>query len=71
MEIKPCPFCGHTDVGMTMPSTYRWLAATCRWCGCVAPEVRIDTTKVLPGEQYGPTDIDNAMLEWNRRGNAD
>lgn len=60
--IKPCPFCGVTDVGFHEGSTFRWVFAHCKNCGAQAPEVRRDT---LTSDE--DADLSEALEEWNRR----
>ncbi|OPZ11101.1 MAG: hypothetical protein BWZ07_02259 [Alphaproteobacteria bacterium ADurb.BinA280] len=41
--VRPCPFCGGTDVQVVDGSTFRWRLAQCQGCGAQAGDVRIQT----------------------------
>lgn len=56
--LKPCPFCGSTDVHITSAWPHY---AYCLWCGA--------TVKKRPYESYetGEEGIEQAVERWNRR----
>jgi Lar family restriction alleviation protein len=65
-ELKPCPFCGGTNIETEQGSTFRWEVAYCIDCDAHAGEVRKDTLNddVDVAEQQAALD---AVAEWNRR----
>jgi Lar family restriction alleviation protein len=45
MELKPCPFCGRTDLlGFEpYPDLSGFISVRCRACGCIGPSKLSDT----------------------------
>ena len=62
-ELKPCPFCGSTNIVFAEGSTFRWLAAGCGDCGAIGEETRVKTL----GERDEEGDKKRAAEAWNRR----
>ena len=58
--IKPCPWCGATELAFRDGSTYRWGVAECSACGASAGETR---------REYPDTGAwhADAIAAWNRR----
>lgn len=65
-EIKPCPFCGKTDVTYVEGETFRWMAVQCNYCGAQAGEVRV-TTRNTTVEKADKSAKSRALIEWNTR----
>lgn len=65
-EIKPCPFCGSTEIEVASGSTFRWKYAFCTGCGAQTDEVRIDTMSE-DREAAEAKAREDAFKEWNRR----
>jgi hypothetical protein len=40
-EIKPCPFCGGTNIHVREGSTFKWVQPECMDCGATSGEVRL------------------------------
>lgn len=55
MEVKPCPFCGSTDVVFDMGKTMKWIY--CRSCYAMA----------LPTQVRGKAGKNLLIARWNRR----
>ena len=68
MEIKPCPFCGETDVGVVKATTFRWRVAFCNVCGANGPEVRVQTSGSGDPVVWEEQARILAIKEWNKRG---
>lgn len=67
MTIKPCPFCGSTDIGAKVGSTFRWWFAYCGSCGAQAGEVRRQTLGEGTNEEWDAAARIAALMEWNMR----
>lgn len=66
-ELKPCPFCGGTDISVTEGETFRWVNATCAECGAQSGEVRVAVRGVLPSDQWRAKCDAHAFKAWNTR----
>lgn len=66
-EIKPCPFCGGTDVLIDEGATFRWRVARCCGCGAGAGEVRVPSLGNSHAGLWKRVITDLAMAEWNKR----
>lgn len=66
-ELKPCPFCGGTDISVTEGETFRWVNATCAECGAQSGEVRVTVRGVLPSDQWRAKCDAHAFKAWNTR----
>jgi Lar family restriction alleviation protein len=65
MIVKPCPFCGSTDIIITDGTSYRWIVAKCNSCDAQSGEVRSSldlSTKVRELKERS-----DAFAEWNKR----
>ena len=67
MSIKPCPFCGGTEVQVIDGSTFRWRLAQCQGCYAQAPEVRIQTAGGGTRDEWEVKATRLALDEWNKR----
>lgn len=65
--IKPCPFCGETDVLIGEGSTFRWRVARCGNCDAQTGDVRIPVIGKDYLEQWERVIKNLAMAEWNTR----
>jgi hypothetical protein len=65
-EIKPCPFCGHSELNHYQGSTFRWLVTECCHCGAQCGESRIDTLD-MDRDAAIEDAIQRAIIEWNTR----
>jgi Lar family restriction alleviation protein len=66
-EIKPCPFCGGSDVSISEGETFRWMFAECDACGARASDVRVKTMGEGTKEEYKAEAEARAIQEWNTR----
>lgn len=66
-DVKPCPFCGISDVGVEEGSTFRWVVACCNGCGAKAGEVRVQTLGDGDKEQWLAAARADALTAWNQR----
>jgi Lar family restriction alleviation protein len=66
-EIKPCPFCGHTNVEILEGSTFRWRFAGCVECGAQSGEIRAQTTGDGTPDEWEAKARADAIEEWNKR----
>ena len=66
-NIKPCPFCGSTDVQVFEGSTFRWRLASCQGCYAQAGEVRIQTAGTGTPDEWEVKATRLALDEWNKR----
>ena len=62
-EIKPCPFCGGTNIQIEEGTSYRWRVAVCADCGAQAPEARVTSLEGIDADRGA------AFREWNTRVN--
>lgn len=67
ITIKPCPFCGVTDVEVSEGTSFRWRRAVCRHCGAQAGEVRVQTLGGGTREEWEQQAERDAIEEWNKR----
>ena len=65
--IKPCPFCGGTNIEVVEGSTFRWRIARCLECGAQAGEIRIQTMGDGSKEEWEAKGYADAIAEWNTR----
>ncbi len=65
--VRPCPFCGSTNIGVVEGSTFRWVFACCGSCGAQAGEVRVQTMGPGTPDEWAKQARTDAMAEWNRR----
>ena len=65
--IKPCPFCGGTDVVIDEGTTHRWYVARCDRCGAQAGEARVPASCTRSLEQRERDIKASALAEWNAR----
>lgn len=65
-ELKPCPFCGGSNISVIQGSTFRWRLAECD-CGARAGEVRIQTMGDGTQAQWEAQAAVDAIKEWNTR----
>ncbi len=65
-EVKPCPFCGATMIGVAEGSSFRYRLAYCR-CGASSPEVRVQTLGEGTKEQWEEAARLKAIVAWNSR----
>ena len=63
-ELKPCPFCGGTDIAISVDENQgnKWGSAVCYSCSAVGPEVRTGY-ETYPEASWRA----EAAAEWNRR----
>jgi Lar family restriction alleviation protein len=61
--IKPCPFCGGTEVTIHDGSTFRWITTKCEECGATGPEIRKSLGDGTPLSKQREA----AIQEWNKR----
>lgn len=66
----PCPFCGSTDIGMIVGSTFRWRMMCCNGCGAQSGEVRAQTMGEGMRHDWELEAERAAIAEWNKRHNA-
>ena len=67
IEIKPCPFCGRTNIGVGPGDSFRWMLAYCRECGAQSGEVRVQTLGAGTPEEWNAAGRKAAIEEWNTR----
>jgi Lar family restriction alleviation protein len=73
MDIKPCPFCGSSEVEVVQGETFRWRLAQCHQCGAKGPEVAVQTTsdsKCLRADTIEGWMLyaqKRALEDWNQR----
>lgn len=65
--VRPCPFCGETDVDVYEGSTFRWRYAGCGMCGAQAGEIRCQTMGEGTKEEWEAAARIRAIEEWNQR----
>ena len=70
-DLKPCPFCGETNVSVNNGSTFRWRVAVCNCCGAQAGEVRAQTYGDGTRDTWEAEAKKDALAEWNRRQASD
>ena len=70
-NIKPCPFCGSTNVQIIDGSTFRWRLAQCQSCGSQAGDVRIQTAGEGTPLDWEARAVRLALDEWNKRAQGD
>jgi Restriction alleviation protein Lar len=58
--VRPCPFCGDSNLGFEDGSTYRWGVAYCAGCGASAGETRREYPD--KGKWH-----EEAIKQWNTR----
>ena len=76
IELKPCPFCGSTDIKLSMKTMGRWdvhkfhIAMYCKTCNCYGKRSIYE----YKGERYSgfrkkmqEEALEIAMREWNTR----
>ena len=66
-EIKPCPFCGDTDIDFREGSTFRWMLAECNNCGATCGEIRLQTCGEGTPSDWRKNGENDVIDEWNRR----
>jgi Lar family restriction alleviation protein len=65
--VKPCPFCGGTEIQVVDGSTVRWRLAQCQGCGAQAGDVRIQTAGDGRHSDWEAKATRLALDEWNKR----
>lgn len=63
---KPCPFCGHSEIGVVEGESFRYCRSMCPYCGAQGPEVRKNTL----ADNQGAANVEantQAIEEWNTR----
>ena len=65
-SLKPCPFCGGTNIQTAEGSTFRWVHAYCAGCGAQSCEVRKATLADDQTAAQLEAEAD-AIAEWNTR----
>ncbi len=65
--IKPCPFCGGTEITTYEGSSFRWRFAFCNTCGAQSGEVCVQTLGEGTPEEWEAAAISDALAEWNKR----
>lgn len=73
-ELKPCPFCGGTDIRLSIKRTeypYWYSALYCRSCNCYGARTRVTVLKkgwISRVEIERSADVRHKAIEaWNRR----
>ena len=69
-DLKPCPFCGETNVIFREGSTFRWWLAECGECGATSSEVRRQSAGDGANEEWDAAARVDALREWNTRADA-
>ena len=67
--LRPCPFCGATELEFLEGSTFRWLAYSCTGCG-IGSEVRKQTLGEGTQEEWAEQAKRDAVKAWNTRAQA-
>lgn len=63
---KPCPFCGHSEIGVVEGESFRYCRSMCAYCGAQSPEVRKDTMADDRDSAESEAHA-RAIEEWNTR----
>lgn len=66
-DIKPCPFCGATNISVIEGDTFRWRLARCNECEAQAPMVRIQTMGDGTPDEWEEKAKIGAIESWNTR----
>jgi hypothetical protein len=63
-QLKPCPFCGGTDISAVEGSTFRWAYLACNTCGGNRGDCR-KANSALTAD--APENMVELAEDWNRR----